>query len=416
MTIAEQQTVPPRSRLRRMFSALHYRDYRLLWIGAATSTSGTWMQIVAQAWLVLQLTGSAFLLGVDAFLSTLPMILFSLIGGAVADRVDRRKLLLGSQIGQMTCAFTLAALVYFDVVEVWHIFILSFLNGTVQSFGAPAYQALLAVLVDREDVPNAIAMNSIQFNLARVIGPVLAGLTLTAFGAAACFAINGVSFIAVIITLTMIRATLSPVGANSKSSVMGDIRDGLKYINESAALVQLSIFGFVAAFFGIPLTTLLPVVAKEVFHLDAQGYSWMLTAHGVGAVAGALVVAAAGSIEQKGKLALLFEILFAVLLGLFAFSHSLWITLPLIFLAGGTLIGLVSMVSSLIQLATTEIMRGRVMAMFMLSFRGGMPLGNLASGWFAEKFSVSTALAVNAACLLAAGLFYALRDSEIKKL
>lgn len=399
-----------------MFSALHYRDYRLLWIGAVTSTTGTWMQTVAQAWLVLQLTGSPFLLGVDAFLATLPIILFSLVGGAVADRVDRRKLLIASQLAQMTCAFVLAALVYFDLVRVWQIFILSFLTGTAQSFGGPAYQALLGVLVRREDVPNAIAMNSIQFNLARVAGPVLAGLALTAFGSAACFALNGVSFVAVIVTLTMIRATLAPAGANRGSGVLADIREGLKFIQDSPALVQLSIFGFLSALFGIPLVTLLPVVAKEMFHLDAQGYSWMLTAHGLGAVAGALAVAAAGSVHRKGRLALTFELTFAVLLGLFAFSHSLWITLPLIFLAGGALIGIVSMVSSLIQLATTEMMRGRVMAMFMLSFRGGMPLGNLASGWVAETFSVSTALAVNAACLLVAGLIYALRDSAIKKL
>ena len=172
-----------------------------MWSGAFTSTTGTWMQNVAQSWLVLEMTGSAFYLGLIAFLGDLPILMFSLIGGVVADRIDRRKLLLGSQYTQMTSAFILTALVLFHRVQVWHMLLLVFVSGTGQSFGGPAYQALIPGLVKREDVPNAIALNSIQFNLARVIGPLLAGVALAAVGAAACFALNGVSFIAVIISL-----------------------------------------------------------------------------------------------------------------------------------------------------------------------------------------------------------------------
>src|SRR3982751_6557235 len=194
-----------RGKLSRTFSALHYRDFRLLWFGAFTSTVGTWMQTVAQGWVVLNMTNSAFLLGVDGFLATGPMLLFSLFGGVVADRVERRKIMLLSQYLQMSFAFILAALIWSGSVKVWHIFLLSFLTGSAQSFSGPAYISLLPLLVRREDVPNAIAMNSMQFNLARVIGPAIGGLVFATMGAAWCFFINGISFGAVIIALLMIQ-------------------------------------------------------------------------------------------------------------------------------------------------------------------------------------------------------------------
>src|SRR6185436_19150776 len=200
------QNPPPRpGALRRTFSALHYRDFRLIWFGAFTSTSGTWMQTVAQSWVVLTLTGSAFLLGVDGFLATGPMLFFSLFGGVVADRMERRRVMLWSQYLQMTFAFILGALIWSGQVKVWHIFLLSFLTGSAQSFSGPAYISLLPLLVKREDVPNAIAMNSMQFNLARVIGPALGGVVYGFWGAAACFAFNGFSFVAVIIAIMMMK-------------------------------------------------------------------------------------------------------------------------------------------------------------------------------------------------------------------
>src|SRR5512139_762149 len=197
---------------KRTFEAFGYRDFRLMWAGAFTSTTGTWMQTVAQSWLVLEMTGprSAFFLGLLGFLGDLPIMLFSLIGGVVADRIDRRKILLGSQYTQMTCAFILTLLVYFKVVHVGHMMALVFVAGTAMSFGGPAYQALIPGLVERRVVPNAVALNSIQFNLARVVGPLVAGVTMAAFGASVCFFLNGLSFLAVIAGLYMIRATFLP--------------------------------------------------------------------------------------------------------------------------------------------------------------------------------------------------------------
>ena len=406
---------PPSGRVRRMFSALHYRDFRLLWTGAFISTTGTWMQTVAQSWIVLAMTGSAFLLGFDAFLATLPMILFSLLGGVAADRVDRRKLLLMSQYLQLTFAFTMAGLIWFERIEVWHIFLLSFLTGTAQSFGGPAFQSLMPTLVKRADVPNAVAMNSIQFNLARVIGPVLAGGALAAFGAAACFGLNGLSFVAVIIVLWMIRSPFTPE-KNVSASVMGDIRAGLRFMRERRALMHLSLFAFIGTFFGVPLVTLLPVVATKLLGVGATGYSWILAAYGAGSVGGAFFVAAAGHSERKGRVAIVSQLVFSLCLFAFTFSRSLWLSMALIFVAGAALISMIAMVSSLVQLATVDAMRGRVMSIFLLAFRGGMPLGNLTAGFLAERFSVTAALATNALCLAAAGTLYMLGRTEVRKL
>jgi len=406
---------PPPPRKLRMFSALGYRDFRLLWAGALVSTTGTWMQTVAQAWLVLSMTGSAFLLGVDGFLATLPMILFSLLGGVAADRFDRRKMLLVSQFCQLTLAFVLAGLIFFERVQVWQIFILSFLTGSAQSIGGPAYQALLPQLVKREDVPNAIAMNSIQFNLARVFGPVMAGLALAAFGAAFCFVLNGLSFFAVIVSLLLIRSRMVPE-REARKGVFVEMREGLRFMRERSALMQLSFFAFVSAFFGIPIVTLLPVVAKDTLSLDARGYSWILTAYGAGSVLGALLVAATGNRPRKGALAIVFQILFSIFLFIFATSRSFPVSLISIFFAGASLIGVIAMVSSLVQLASSENMRGRVVSMFMLAFRGGMPLGNLAAGFIAQRYSVTIALALNAVVLAMFGISFLIRPTAIRQL
>lgn len=407
---------PRRGSLATTFSALRYRDFRLVWIGAFISTTGTWMQTVAQSWLVFSMTQSAFLLGLDAFLGTVPIILFSLFGGVAADRFDRRKMLMTSQVLQMTFALVLVGLIVSGKVEVWHIFILSFLTGTAQSIGGPAYQALLPVLVKRDHIPNAIAMNSLQFNLARVIGPVLAGLALASYGPAVCFALNGMSFIAVIITLLMVQGSMIPQNQGVRESFLRDLRAGFAFMEKNRTLIHLSFIGFASTFFGIPIVTMLPVVARDVFHLGAQGYSWILTASGAGSVCGALIVAASGHIHRKGKLALWFQLAFAGFLIIFALSQHLWLSVLMVFCAGASLLGVVAMTSSLVQLATSEAMRGRVVSIFMLAFRGGMPLGNLTAGYMAEVFSVRTALALNAVALGAVALTFLIPRTRVKEL
>jgi len=401
--------------LKRTFSALGYRDFRLLWIGAFTSTTGTWMQTVAQSWVVLSLTGSALLLGIDGFLATVPMLLFSLIGGVLADRFDRRKLMFASQLLQMTFAFLLAILIATKTVAVWHIFVLSFLTGTAQSFSGPAYVSLLPLLVKREDVPNAIAMNSMQFNLARVIGPILAGLALTTLGAAVCFGLNGLSFVGVMVALLLMRP-LPPVPARPESSVVQEMKEGLRFVWREPALAQLSLLGFIGTFLGMPLVTFLPVVARTIFHLGPRGYSWLLTAYGLGSVGGALLVAATGHIARKGRLALCLQLAFSCCLALFAISQSMILTVITAFIAGGCLVGVISMFSSLVQLATADAMRGRVMSIFMLAFRGGMPLGNLLAGFIAQVYSIRVALAMNAAVLAIVASLFLIARSKVSRI
>jgi predicted MFS family arabinose efflux permease len=411
-TLESEAQNPPRSRLRRTFSALHYRDFRLLWFGAFTSTTGTWMQTVAQGWIVLSMTNSAFLLGVDGFLATGPMLVFSLFGGVIADRVERRKIMIYSQYLQMTFAFILAALLLSGEVKVWHIFVLSFLTGSAQSFSGPAYISLLPLLVKREDVPNAIAMNSMQFNLARVIGPLVAGVTLSALGAAACFAINGVSFIAVIISLLLIR-TPRINSEEPKGSMVEEMRAGFRFVAHRPTLLVLTFLAFAGTFLGMPIITFLPVVAKEIFKLGANGYAMMMTTYGLGSVTGALLIAATAHAAKKGKVALLLQLAFACLLVGFAFSRSLPLSLAIAFVSGMCIVGVISLYSSLVQLTTSDAMRGRVMSIFMLAFRGGMPLGNLLAGYVAERWSITTALAVNGVVLACVALFFILRGTKL---
>ena len=408
---SEAQSPPPRGRLARTFSALGYRDYRLVWIGAFTSTTGTWMQTIAQGWVVLQMTKSPFLLGVDGFLSTGPMLIFSLFGGVVADRIERRKIMLYSQYLQMTFAFILAALIWSGNVKVWHIFLLSFLTGSAQSFSGPAYVSLLPLLVKREDVPNAIAMNSMQFNLARVIGPVLAGLALTAWGAATCFALNGLSFLAVIFVFLMIRTPATRTDAHR--GIFDEMKDGFRFVASRRKLLILTFLAFIGTFLGMPIVTFMPVVATTFFSLNAKGYAWLVATYGLGSVLGALLVASSAYAARKGAYALRLQLAFACLLVGFAFSRLLPLSLFLAFCAGACIVGVISLYSSLVQLTTSDAMRGRVMSIFMLAFRGGMPLGNLIAGYVAQRWSITIALAVNGSVLAAVAMYFIARGTRL---
>jgi predicted MFS family arabinose efflux permease len=394
---------------RRTFQALTYPEFQVLWCGAFVSTVGTWMQKVAQSWLVFTLTGSAFLLGFDSFLGEVPILLFSLIGGVVADRMDRRRLLLTSQYLQMTFALTLAALIYFDRVSVWQILLLSFLTGTAQSFGGPAYQSLIPTLVAKKDISNAIALNSIQFNLARIVGPVLAGLAFTALGAAACFLLNGVSFLAVIFSLSSFTSRM--VLPESRGKLFDELRSGLLFVRQQPVLLTLSFLAFCSTFFGVPLITMLPVFARDVFHLGPRGYSGLLACTGVGAVIGALVVAALGNFPNKGKIALVLQVVFGAMAILFSFSPVLWLSLAALLLAGIALVAVFALMTSLVQLRVPESMRGRVVSIYMVAFRGGTPLGSLATGFLASHLSPAWVLAGNGLMMcLIGGSFLLLRQ------
>lgn len=400
--------------LNRTFKAFQYRDFRLLWIGAFTSTTGNWMQLVAQSWLVLQLTSSPFYLGLVGFLGQLPIILFTLVGGVFADRFERRRLLLISQYVQMAVAIALTVLVFLDVIQVWHFLALVFVAGSAQAFGGPAYQALIPTLVKREDVPNAVALNSIQFNLARMVGPIAAGAAFASLGAVFCFGLNALSFLAVVVSLLMISTRFMP--QRTEQTVIDQIGDGFRYIKQQGALWQLTVLGFISTFCGVPLLTLLPVFAKDVFGLEATGYSTMMAISGAGSILGALAYATFARSSRQGAMALWVQLAFAVLLGLFAVSRNLVLSCLILFLTGFCLIGLFAAITSLVQLATSEEMRGRMMSIFMLAFRGGMPLGDLSAGAMAERLSPTAALLILSGVLAVAASGFLLSRSGVKQL
>ena len=292
-----------------------------MWAGAFTSSVGTWMQEVAQNWLILTMTGSAFLLGLDAFLGDAPYMVFSLFGGVLADRMDRRRILLGSQFVQMASAALLVVLVLTGAVHVWMILALSFVVGCAQSFGGPAYMALVPTLVDRGDLPNAVALNSIQFNLARVIGPVLAGVAFYRLGAAGCFGLNALSFLAPVAALLLLRRG-GFAAAPATEGVFASLKRGLTAVRDARALRGLIVLSFVGSFCAMPLVTFLPVFARSVFHRDARGYSVLLAAFGVGAIVGAFGVAAFGNVRRKGALAVAMQMFFGALMAGFALSRT----------------------------------------------------------------------------------------------
>jgi len=400
--------------LRRALAAFIYRDFRVLWFGAFTSTVGTWMQKVAQSWLILELTKSAFYLGLDDFLGQLPILLLTLIGGVIADRHDRRQLLLASQYVQMATALTLAALVYWDIVSIWHILTLSFIAGLAQAFGGPAYQSLVPTLVEKKDLPNAIALNSIQFNLARVFGPLLAGATLAAFGTALCFALNGVSFLVVIVAL--LSLAIKHIPQTERKPILHDLKGGVSYVRGQPAIVALTVLAFLTTFLGLPLLTFLPIFARDIFHGGVGRYSVMMSFSGAGAVVGALVVAWLGRFKHMGLTLLLVQLTFGGLITAFSLSRIIWLSYLLLFFSGAALLIVFSMTASLVQLIVPDHLRGRVVSIYMVAFRGGMPLGSLWGGYAATLSSAPYVLIVNGCLVSVVALYFLLRSHGVREL
>ncbi len=398
-----------------MAVALTHRNFRLLWLGALTSSIGTWMQKIAQAWLIVTMTGSAsaFYVGLDAFVGEVPILLFTLIGGVVADRRDRRHMMLTSQVTQMAVAFILAALVYTETIQIWMILTLSFISGCAQAFGGPAYQSLIPTLVGKDHLPNAIALNSIQFNLARVIGPIVAGTALAAFGMVACFGLNGVSFLFVIAAILALRNVHVPPTATT--NMMEQMKDGLRYVRDSRNLKIVTALGFTGAFLGLPLLTFLPVITKNVFNQDVGFYSWLMTCSGAGAVTGALVVAWLGKHRHISRVLLMSLGSFGFAMAAFSLSRTPLLSAAILFIAGALLVMCFSLTTSLAQLLAPAEMRGRVVSIYMVAFRGGSPLGGLASGWLVTQVgSAPTVIMVNGLVLASVAIFFLFRGHGLK--
>jgi predicted MFS family arabinose efflux permease len=385
-----------------------------MWFGACTSSIGTWMQIVAQGWLIYRLSHSAFLLALDQFLAGIPIFLLSLIGGVVADRTERRKILLISQYIQMACAGVLTLLVATEIVRVWQILSLSFVAGVAQSFGGPAYQALIPTLVDREDMPNAIALNSIQFNLAVTVGPALAGITLARLGEKWCFGLNALSFLAPVVSLLIISARFVP--ETTTESMFNSLKQGIRFLRQQGSMEALIVLAFCMTALSMPMRTYIPVFVKDIFQRGPETYGNLLSLMGVGSICGSLGVAGLGNIGYKGRFALSMLICLGLGISGFALSRSLTLSYVMLVVVGASMMAVFATVTSLVQLITTNQMRGRVMSVYNCAFRGGMPMGNLATGWLVPRFTVPLVLGANGFLLVLLALYFLLIQRRVAAL
>ena len=404
-----------------MFRALRHRNFLLFWSGAFLSNTGTWMQAVAQGWLVLQLSNSAFWLGVDGFMSTAPGLVFTLVGGVFADLIDRRKLLIYSQIVAGLTALTLGTLIVSGVVKVWMILVLSFVTGCCMSMAGPSYMALVFDLVDREDLANAVALNSTQFQLARALGPVAAGVAFKLFGVAGCFFANGISFAAVVIGLSMVRfkrnvSEPQPSEEPAKPKFLTNLFDGFRYVASRPRVSMLLIISAVTSLFGAPYIAMSPVFARDVLHLGETGLALLMGMAGAGSLFGALFLAYLGDFRRKGWSVLGGGLGFAVCLIGFSLSTNVVVSVIFLFALGFAIVCSVAVTNTLLQKLVTDEMRGRVLSLFMLSFIGAMPIGNLIAGAASHRFGAPRTLAVGGLIIIVFVLMVAWRNPRLREL
>lgn len=401
--------------VRRTFIALKYPNYRIWFGGQLVSLVGTWMQATAQGYLVYTLTGSATWLGVVGFASGIPTWLFSLYGGVVADRIPRRTLLLITQSSMMVLAFILTGLVFSNLIQPWQIVLLAFLLGIANAFDAPARQTFVMELVDREDLTNGIALNSTMFNLATVVGPAVAGLTYAAVGAAMCFALNGLSFAAVIIALLFIRVKpLVPVAQRRPARV--EIREGFDFVSVRPNIFMLITSLFFVSVFGYGLMTLMPVWAVSILGGTVTTNGYLLSARGLGALAGALTVAALAYRRVKGQLWTVGSFILPISLFVFSFTRTLPLSFLFLVTAGWGLMAMTNSANAMVQEQTPDDLRGRVMGFYLLVFQGAAPIGSLVMGWLATTLTAPTTAAICAVVLMGYALFVIFRQPSVRQI
>jgi MFS family permease len=384
--------------------ALSYRNFRLFFFGQGISLIGTWMQSVALGWLVLEITDSPFAVGLNQAFRSCGVLLFTLYAGVIVDRVDKRRLIVWTQGLQMLEALALATLVWTRSVATWQVMALAVLFGIVNAFDIPARQALIAELVGRDDLMNAIALNSSMFNAARIVGPAVAGVLVGAAGVGMCFFLNGVSYIAVIAGLLAMRLPPAPPRP-APSSAWEDLRQVFSFIRRDARVSALVVLVAVFSVLGFPFLVLMPVVARDVLQTDARGYGLLMAAVGVGAMLGALGLAIRGPRVHKGRLLLEGGAAFGALLVVFAAVRSVGVALALLALAGCAMIVTTALANTMLQTLVPDELRGRVMAFYAFVFVGMAPLGAFQAGLVAEHTGAPVAIGLGGVgCLIAAVL------------
>ncbi len=397
------------------FSAMRHRNFQLYFGGQLISNIGTWMQVIAQGWVVYQIGHSELTLGLVAFAAAVPNLLISPWGGVVVDRVSRRSLLMMTQSGAMLLAFIMAALTFSGVIQEWHVIVLAALLGVVNAFDAPARQAFVSELVGKQDLPNAIALNSIMFNSARVIGPAAAGLALAAVGAAWCFTINGISFLAVLLGLWLMQ--LPPhQKIQHTTSPWQQLVGGLRYSAGNREISGLILLALVFSVFGISYSTILPAFVEKTLHQGAAAYGWVNAATGLGAVTAAFLLAHRVSRGRRGRFLVLANIAFPLILIAFSFTSLLPLSLLLAYGLGVGFMMQFTTINTLLQTRVHDDFRGRVMGLYSITFFGFAPFGNLLIGFLGQQIGLGIAMTLFAVCSLILSRLVLLKTPEIQKL
>ena len=393
--------------------SLHHRNYQLFFGGQLISLTGTWMQTVAQSWLVYRLTGSAVLLGFVGFSSHIPDFLLAPVGGSAADRYNRRRILVVTQTAAMLLAFILAALTLSGRVQVWHVFVLAAFLGVVNAFDLPTRQAFVADMVGREDLINAIALNSTMFNGARMIGPAVAGLLIDTIGEGWCFLANGVSYLAVIAGLLMmsmtVRTPIPPPG-----SAFASIIEGFRYVKRTGPIRALLLLLGLVSLVGMPYTVLMPIFADQILHGGPRGLGILVSAIGFGALAGALTLAAKKGIRGLNSWVALSAAGFGVSLILFSLSRSFWLSAALLLPVGFSVMVEMASSNTLIQSLVPDSLRGRVMAVYSMMFMGMAPLGSLLAGVLAHRLGAPATVAIGGVVCIAGALVFGSRLPNLR--
>ncbi len=393
-------------RFKGLFRALSSRNYRLFFVGQGLSLIGTWIQNVAQAWLVYRITNSVLLLGLVGFLGQIMVFIFSPIAGVLADRFNKHRILVITQTAALVQAFILSALVLTNTVQVWHIMVLSFLLGLINSFDMPVRQSFVVEMVEKkEDLGNAIALNSSLVNSARLIGPSIAGVLIAAFGEGICFFLNGVSYIAVIVSLLLMKIR-PKVKRSEVGRVLNDIKQGLSYVYHFPPIRYILIMLALMSLIGAPYVTIMPVFARDILRGGPQTMGLLMSSSGCGALMGALYLASRKNARGLLNLVIMASTIFGAGLILLSFSGSVIISMPLLFLVGFGMVMQMASCNTILQTIVADDKRGRVMSLYAIAFLGMAPFGSLYIGTTANFLGVRFALlASGALCLLAVYIF-----------
>ena len=401
--------------IKTVFSSLHSRNYRLYFIGQGISLIGTWMQSIALSWLVYRLTGSVFLLGLIGFTSQIPTFMLAPFTGVLTDRHNRLTIMSLAQVFFMLQALTITLLVLLNLIEVWHIIVLSSIFGIISAFDAPARQSLVVDLIDDpKNLGNAIALNSALFNGARLIGPAIAGIIIAAFGEGICFMLNTISFVAVIIALLLIKIPVKQALAQS-TDFKKSFKEGFQYTFRSVPIRTLIKLLAILSLFGFPFMVLLPAYAKEILHGSSDTLGFLMSAMGAGALAGAITMAARKSVLGLGKIISINTGLFGLAVGLASFSGTIHFSLIILFFGGFSMILSLAAINTMLQTIADEDKRGRVMSFYAMALMGTTPIGNLLAGTIASGIGIPYTLLIGGTITMLSAIWFEFNRRTMRK-